>query len=41
MGRRGKRDFVQVLRLLESFKLEEVHAAVRDALQLGRRASTR
>ena len=35
MGRRGKREFVQVLRLLESFKLEEVHAAVRNALRLG------
>ena len=34
-GRRGKREFVQVLRLLESFRLEEVHAAVRDALRLG------
>ena len=35
MGRRGKQEFVQVLRLLESFKLEEVHAAVKDALRLG------
>ena len=35
MGRGGKREFVQVLRLLESFKLEEVHAAVRNALRLG------
>ena len=35
MGPRGKREFVQVLRLLESFSLEEVHAAVRDALRLG------
>ena len=35
MGRRGKREFVQVLRLLESFKLEEVHAAVKDAIRLG------
>ena len=35
MGPRGKREFVQVLRLLESFKLEEVHAAVRDSLRLG------
>ena len=34
MGRRGKREFVQVLRLLESFKLEEVHTAVKDALRL-------
>ena len=28
-------EFVQVLRLLESFRLEEVHAAVQDALRLG------
>ena len=35
MGRRGKREFVQVLRLMESFRLEEVHDAVRDALRLG------
>ena len=35
MGPRGKREFVQVLRLLESFKLEEVYAAVQDALRLG------
>ena len=35
MGRRGKREFVQVLRLLESFSLQEAHHAVRDALRLG------
>ena len=35
MGPRGKREFVQVLRLLESFRLEEVHSAVQDALRLG------
>ena len=35
MGRRGKRELVQVLRLLESFRLQEVHAAIRDALRLG------
>ena len=35
MGPRGKREFVQVLRLLESFRLEEVHAAVQDSLRLG------
>ena len=35
MGPRGKREFVLVLRLLESFRLEEVHAAVRDSLRLG------
>ena len=35
MGRRGKREFVQVLRLLETFNQQEVHAAVKDALRLG------
>ena len=35
MGPRDKREFVQVLRLLESFRLEEVHTAVKDALRLG------
>ena len=35
MGRRGKREFVQVLRLLENFSLEEVQSAVKDALRLG------
>ena len=35
MGPMGKREFVQVLRLLESFSLEEVHSAVRDSLRLG------
>ena len=35
MGRRGKREFVQVLRLLESFAPEEVRSAVKDALRLG------
>ena len=35
MGRRGKREFVQVLRLLETFRLEEVHPAVQDSLRLG------
>ena len=35
MGRRGKREYVQVLRLLETFSQQEVHAAVRDALRLG------
>ncbi len=34
MGRRGKREFVQVLRLLETFSRQEVLAAVRDALRL-------
>ncbi len=35
MGKAGKREYVQVLRLLESFELEVVHGAVRDALHLG------
>ena len=35
MGRRGKREFVQVLRLLEHFSHQEVHHAVQDALRLG------
>ena len=35
MGRRGKREFVQVLRLLETFSQQEVHSAVRDAICLG------
>ncbi len=35
MGKNGKREYVQVLRLLESFDLEAVHGAVRDALRLG------
>ena len=35
MGRRGKREFVQVLRLLETFSQQEVHRAVRDAIRLG------
>src|SRR3712207_739254 len=35
MGKGGKREYVQVLRLLEVFPLEDVHAAVREALRLG------
>ena len=35
MGRRGKREFVQVLRLLETFSQQEVAAAAKDALRLG------
>ena len=31
MGRRGKREYVQVLRLLETFNQQEVHAAIRGA----------
>ena len=35
MGKRGKREFVPVLRLLENFSHQEVHHAVKDALRLG------
>jgi hypothetical protein len=35
MLKAGRREYVQVLRLLESFEMEEVHAAVRTALQMG------
>ncbi len=35
MGKQGKREFVQVLRLVESFRKGEVRDAVREALKLG------
>ena len=35
MGKAGKREYVQVLRLVESFDLEVLHGAVKDALRLG------
>ena len=35
MGKPGKREYVQVLRLLETFELDPVHGAVRQALELG------
>ena len=35
MGKQGKREFVQVLRLMEAFKIEEVTAAARDAIARG------
>jgi transposase len=35
MGKGGKREFVQVLRLMEAFRIEEVAAAVRDAIARG------
>ncbi|HKG99475.1 MAG TPA: IS21 family transposase, partial [Bradyrhizobium sp.] len=35
MGKAGKREYVQVLRLLESFRLEDVEAGVHQALRLG------
>ena len=34
-GKAGKREYVRVLRLLETFRLEEVEGAIRDALNLG------
>jgi hypothetical protein len=35
MGKQGKREFVQVLRLLEVFWIDEVAAGVRDAIDRG------
>ena len=35
MGKPGKREFVQVLRLMEVFPLDEVAGAVRDAIARG------
>jgi transposase len=35
MGKPGKREFVQVLRLMETFLIDDVAAAVRDAIQRG------
>ena len=35
MGKPGRREYVQVLRLLETFELDDVLHAVRDALKLG------
>jgi hypothetical protein len=35
MGKRGKREYVQVLRLMENFSEVEVYGAVMDALRLG------
>ena len=35
MGKSGKREYVQVLRLLETFELDALHGAVKDALRLG------
>jgi transposase len=35
MGKAGKREYVQVLRLLENFRLEDVEAAMHQALRLG------
>jgi hypothetical protein len=35
MGKKGKREFVQVLRLMEVFKIDDVAAGVRDAIARG------
>lgn len=35
MGKRGKREFVQVLRLLETFRLDDVVAGIREAMARG------
>jgi hypothetical protein len=35
MGKKGKREFVQVLRLLETFTLDDVANAVHDAIERG------
>ena len=35
MGRRDRREYVQVLLLLETFSQQEVHTAIRDAIRLG------
>ena len=35
LGKPGKREYVQVLRLLENFRLDDVVAAVRQAVELG------
>jgi transposase len=35
LGKAGKREYVQVLRLLETFELGALHGAIKDALRLG------
>ena len=35
MAKRGKREFVQILRLLEVFRVEDVQAGVREAIARG------
>ena len=35
MGKQGKREYVQVLRLMETFSQQEVHQGIKDALRLG------
>ena len=34
-GKVGKREYVQVLRLLERFEMDELHGAIKDALHMG------
>ncbi len=34
-GKAGKREYVQVLRLLERFEMDELHGAMKDALRMG------
>ena len=34
-GKKGKREYVQVLRLLERFELDILHLAIKDALKYG------
>ena len=35
MGKAGKREYVQVLRLMESFSLDDVRGAISEALERG------
>jgi hypothetical protein len=35
MGKKGKREFVQILRLMETFPLDDVDAGIRSALERG------
>ena len=35
MGKKGKREYVQVLRLLETFEMDHVHGGVKHALEFG------
>jgi transposase len=35
MGKPGKREYVQVLRLLETFSMDDLHGAIQQALKLG------
>ena len=35
LGKKGKREYIQTLRLLETFALAEVSSAIEDALRLG------